>query len=297
MPRSLTSTAGPLAAAGLWGGMYVVSVYGFRTVPPVTLAFARVDVAAVVLYALVSLRTPDREFTRDDWRRFAALALWVAVTLVLQFVGTARTNASQGALLTVLTPVFTVVLGVLVLDESLTVRRVAGIALAAVGTFVVLAGQYDLTRIPTASLLGVAALVASAFTWAGYTVYGADLVRTYSALETATYSAIIAVPLLALAAAAELALTPASLDGLRLTLVNVAVVCYLGVAATAAAWTFWYAGFDTYDAGALAAFFFLQPAVGALLGALFLDESLGALFVAGAIPMALGVYLASTSRE
>jgi len=37
----------PAAAAGLWGDMYVVSKWGFSHVPPVTLAFLRVSLAAL----------------------------------------------------------------------------------------------------------------------------------------------------------------------------------------------------------------------------------------------------------
>jgi drug/metabolite transporter (DMT)-like permease len=38
----------PLAAAALWGGMYVVSKWGFGSVPAVTLAFLRVLVGAAL---------------------------------------------------------------------------------------------------------------------------------------------------------------------------------------------------------------------------------------------------------
>ncbi len=70
-----------------------------------------------------------------------------------QFVGTDLTTAGQGSLLTVATPVATVLLGAALLGEPLTRRRLAGIALVAVGTVVVLHGQYGLASLGGATFL------------------------------------------------------------------------------------------------------------------------------------------------
>ncbi|MFC4451439.1 DMT family transporter [Halorussus aquaticus] len=285
----------PLAAASLWGGMYVVSKWGFSAIPPVTLGFLRVVIGAAVLLVVVRRARPAREFSRTDRRRFVALGVAVTATIVTQFVGTDLTNASQGALLTVLTPVFTLLLGVTALSEPMTRRKTGGMTLAAVGTLSVLAGQYDLTRMASGNALGVAALLVASLAWAAYTVYGKPLVRTYSALETATYSTVAAVPMLGVLAAAELAVSGFSLADVPLSLPVAGAVLYLGVLSTAVAWYLWYKGLEYVDAGTVAVFFFVQPFVGALLGALLLGEAIGTDFVAGGAVMAVGVYIVSTS--
>jgi len=117
--------------------MCVVSKWGVSRVPPVTLAFLRVALGAVALFVLVRVSKPARAFSRRDWLDFLHLGVWVAVTLVTQFVGTALTNASQGSLLTVLTPVFTLALGVPFQGEALTLRKVGGMGLAAAGSVAV----------------------------------------------------------------------------------------------------------------------------------------------------------------
>jgi drug/metabolite transporter (DMT)-like permease len=66
----------PAAAAGLWGDMYVVSKWGFSHVPPVTLAFLRVSLAAVALLAVVRVSKPARAFSRRDWLDFLHLGVW-----------------------------------------------------------------------------------------------------------------------------------------------------------------------------------------------------------------------------
>lgn len=287
--------AAPLGAAALWGGMYVVSKWGFETIPPVTLAFLRVLLGAVTLLLILGLTHPRRTFSRPEWRSFAILAVWIAITLLTQFVGTDLTNASQGSLLTVLTPVFTLVLGIVLLDEAISKRKIGGIALAAIGTLLVIGGQYDLRAIGAGNLVGILGLLVASFGWAAYTVYGTPLVRRYSPLETATYSTLLAIPILAVASGIELLALGRTPTAIPITPEIVAAVLYLGVMSTAVAWYLWYRGVEHLEAGVVAAFFFVQPVVGSILGVLFLGETLGPLFLLGGTVMAGGVYLASTA--
>ncbi|MDH5020943.1 DMT family transporter [Halobacterium rubrum] len=289
---TLRDAAAPLAASALWGGMYVVSKWVFVAVPAVTLAFLRVAVGGVALYAALRARGAIPGLSGRDRRAVLRLGFWVAVTLSTQFVGTDRTNASQGSLLTMLTPAFTMLLGVSLLDERLTARSVAGMALAAVGTLLVVAGQYGLA-LGGADGVGLLALLAASAAWAAYTVDGARIVRKHGALLAATYSALAAAPMLAVPAAVELAFTDATVT---VTPGAVAAVAYLGLASTAAAWWLWYRGVARGSATLVAATFFAQPLVGAGLGALLLGETLGPGFVAGGVFMCAGVGLVSTAR-
>lgn len=295
MLRRYTFALAPLLAAAIWGGMYVVSKWGFSRVPPLTLGFLRVVLGGAVLYAIVRAR--GETVDPSDRSKFLVLGAWVAVTIATQFVGTELTNASQGSLLTVLTPVFTVGLGYAVLDEVVTRRKAVGMAVAGVGTLVVLAGRYDPGSFVSgkASALGVVALVAASVAWAGYTVWGVPVVRKYSALTAATYSTLAAIPMLAPFALVELWVRRPPLSAM-LTPESLFVVLYLGLAATAAAWVLWYKGLEFVPAGTVAAFFFAQPVVGTALGALLLGEAVGPTFLAGGAVMAVGVWLVSTAR-
>lgn len=296
---------GPLTAAALWGGMYVVSKWTFSVIPPVTLGFLRVALGAAALLVVVRLgnagadsATTDSSpaVAREDWPALVALGGLVTLTIATQFLGTDLTNASQGSLLTVLTPVFTVVLGAAVLGERVTARKGAGIALAGVGTAVVLAGQYDLSAVAAGNALGVAFLLVASLAWAGFTVVGLPVVRKYSALTAATYSTVAAVPMLGVMAAVELALLGFGPGAVTVDGPTLLAVGYLGLGSTAAAWYLWYTGLAYVSAGTVAVFFFAQPVVGAALGAAFLDERLGLGFAVGGTLIALGVWVVSRER-
>ncbi|WP_348533090.1 DMT family transporter [Haloarcula marina] len=291
MNRDRLFAAAPLLAATLWGGMYVVSKWGFRAIPPLTLAFLRVALGGGVLYLAVRATTPTRSFSNREWGRFGALAVWLTAALTTQFVGTELTNASQGSLLTVLTPIFMIALGVAVLGERLTRRRTAGVALASLGTVVVIAGQYDLQALAGGGLSGVGLLLVSAFCFAAFSVFAKPLVRRYSALETATYATVLSVPLFGALVPLELWMRPDAFDSVPVTLPIVGAVLYLAVLSTAVAWFCWYKGLEYADASAVAVFFFAQPVVGILLGALFLDERVGFGLVGGGALLTAGVFL------
>ncbi len=285
----------PLSAAALWGGLYVVSKWGFDAIPPMTLAFSRIAIGAIALLVVVRLWYPRRSFSRGDQFGFGILGVVVALSIVTQFLGTALTTASQGSLVTVLTPIFTVALGVSLLGERLTRRLLVGIALATIGTIVIVVGQYDASSFTGGAIAGLLALLVASATWALYTVWGKPLVERYSALETATYSCLVAVPVTAAFVPVEFALTDATLTDVTPTPALFGAVFYLGIGGTAAAWYLWYKGLEVVDASVLAAFFFAQPIVGALLGVSLLGESLGSLFIVGGVVLSVGVYLASSS--
>ncbi|EMA56935.1 hypothetical protein C468_17304 [Halorubrum kocurii JCM 14978] len=275
--------------------MYVVSKWGFDLIPPVTLGFLRVAVGAGALWLAVAGRGGPAP-SRSEWPTFVALGGWVTVTIATQFVGTELTNASQGSLLTVLTPVFTVLLGAAVLGERVTTAKAGGMTVAGVGTAVVVAGQYDLGSMAAGNALGVALLLVGSATWAGYTVWGLRAVRRHGALRAATYSSLASLPMLGALAAGELWYLGLSPADLPLTAESVAAVLYLGLGATAAAWYLWYKGLEYVPAGTVAVFFFAQPAVGAALGAALLGESLGSGFVVGGALMTVGIWTVSRDR-
>ncbi|WP_257628252.1 DMT family transporter [Haloplanus salinarum] len=301
MNRDRLLAATPLLAATLWGGMYVVSKWGFDAIPPLTLVFLRVALGAAALYPIVRLTTPTRSFSRREWWRLAGLAVWLTAALSTQFVGTELTNASYGSLLTVSTPVFILALGVTALDERLTRHKAGGTLLAVAGTLVVLSGGGEgggvVPSFTDGVVFGVALLLVSSFCFAAFTAFGKPLVRRYSALETVTYATVLSVPLFGLLVPLDVVWRPAALASVPITLPVVGAVLYLGLLSTAAAWYCWYKGMEYADASSVGVFFFAQPVVGILLGVVLLGESIGPGFFVGGTLLAAGVYVVNRADE
>lgn len=292
-----------LAAAALWGGMYVVSAATFEAIPPLTLGVIRLVIGVVVLAAVFRGRLGLAAAPKG---RIVVAGAIVAVTMVMQFVGTSLTGGAEGALLTTTTPAFVLVFGVLLEGER--VRRIswagcvvalAGVAVLATrsagfgglaGVQAVLPGGLTLPR----ALLGDLLLVASAATWALFSSVGRPLVAAVGAFRAILGASVVAVVLL-------VPFIPLELAGRTLppiTPLTAAAVLYLGIGATAIAWSLWYRGYAATPPAVAAAAFFAQPVVGAILGVLVLGEVLGPAFLAGAALIAVGVLgIAAATRE
>ena len=128
--------------------MYVVSAGTFDAIPPLTLGVLRLVIGVAVLAAVFRGRLG---LAAAPKRRMVAAGAVVAVTMVMQFVGTSLTGGAEGALLTTTTPAFVLVFGVLLEGER--VRRIAW-----AGCIVALAGVVVLADLGSAVMAAKLAL-------------------------------------------------------------------------------------------------------------------------------------------
>ncbi|MCL6429612.1 MAG: DMT family transporter [Anaerolineae bacterium] len=279
----------PLLASAAWGVMYVVSKQSFAQVPPITLCLIRILLGGGALAAL-SLARGEPLPKAADRRGLLGLGLIVAVALGTQYLGTDLATASQAALITTLTPAFTLLLAWVVGGERLAARTVLGSAAALAGVLLIIAPQLEgLAGGSWRAAAGSLLLLGASFAWGLYTVAGKPLVRRLGALYTTTYSTLASAPFFALLIPLELRARPMG----SVTPGLAAAVLYLSFGATALAWYLWNKGIEYADASLVAIFFFAQPVVGALLGWLVLHEALGWRFVVGGLVVAAGIVYVS----
>ena len=271
-----------LAAAALWGGMYVVSSATFAAIPPVTLGLLRLVVGAAVLLLVFRGRPGLGSAPRD---RLLLAGLVLAATLILQFVGTELTGAAEGALLTTTTPAFVLLFAALFEGSRARPMAWAGVLVALAGVAVLASRNASFAGASGSALLGDLMLVGSAATWALFSSVGRPLVAAVGAFRAIFGASLVAIVLL-------VPLVPFELSGRTLPPLEwstVGAVAYLGVMATAVAWSLWYRGYAAAPPTLTAALFFAQPIVGATLGVLLLRETLGSAFLVGGALIAAGV--------
>jgi drug/metabolite transporter (DMT)-like permease len=281
-----------LTAAAIWGGMYVVSDVVLTTIPPFTLLSLRLILGAAVLGGVIALRQERASLTRRDALRVLGVGLiGFGVSVGAQFVGTDKSTAVNGVLITSASPAFILIFAVLILRERLSVRHVAAVALATLGVAVII----DPARADFGSqtFLGNLALCAAALTWGLYSV----LVRQVSATADTTLvtlvcflgGLILTIPasVLELSAAPIGPLTPGTLAG----------VAYIGLISTAVAMWLWNRAFALVDASIASLFFFAQPLVGALLSVIFLGQQMTFNLWIGGFLIVAGLLLSLSPRQ
>lgn len=276
-----------IAAAAIWGGMYVVSKPVLEVIPPLKLLMLRIIVALPILLIAHRLQR-ERWLSRSHVGAFVLIALvGYGISLGAQFAGTKLSNASNGALITSATPAFVVPFAFWLLGERVTRQKLIGLALATLGVLIVVARDINVSELG-GSFAGNALLVLAAITWALYSV----LVKRVTAQGVSSLSATLFATMFGSAFVLPMALIePAPIQSALVTPSIIAGVLFLGIVAMAGAFYLWNKGFELLDANTAALCFFAQPLVGAALGAWLLHETLGVGFFVGAALIAIGTII------
>jgi drug/metabolite transporter (DMT)-like permease len=296
----MTSTLGGDRAAYLmltamavcFGGTWVAGAVAVDAAPPFTIAAIRFGVASILLYAWARLSgRPLSPFGARDW----PLAIGLGVTAIagynwLFLTGLTLAPASDGAIIVPgLAPVFTLLLAGIFLQERLGTRGIIGLAVAAVGLYLVVdpGGTADDRR-----LLGDVLFIAGAFCWGVYSVLARIASRRFDAVSTTLYGTAIGTVIL---------IPPALLEGGIEQVASapaeaLAGIAYLAVFGTVAAFVLLNLGVSRIGAARASAFALLVPIVGVLSSVALLSESLGPLTLLGGAVVLVGLWLVEHRR-
>jgi drug/metabolite transporter (DMT)-like permease len=146
----------------LWGGSFYFAKIAVMEIPPLTLAFGRVTIAAVVL--LIVSRIMAVRFPRDaaTWRQLAVMAAFNNVLpFVLFFWAQIHISVGLASIFNATSPLFGVLVAHLMThDDKLSAGRVVGLVAGFVGVIVLL-GPDMLTDLGTNILAELACLAAA----------------------------------------------------------------------------------------------------------------------------------------
>lgn len=292
MTESGTSpTLGPrewglLLLLGLvWGSSFFFFKVLVAALPPFTVVFGRLLIAAVAMHLIARARGAWRGLSPGEWGGFLVFgAIANALPFTLIAYGETRISSGMASILNATTPIFTVLVAhVFTRDDRLTWNRAIGVAACFVGV-VVLVGPSSLTEAGRAALPGeIACLVASiAYGFAGVWARryrGLPPLQVVTAQLTA--SALIMAPLSMIADRPWTLAMPgpavwASLFSLALLCTAVAYLLYFRVLATAGATN-------------VSLVTFLAPVSAIVLGVVILHEPLEPRAVAGLAVIGLGL--------
>ena len=132
-PRSIALL---IVLAALWGGSFVFMRVAVVALGPIPLAFARVTLAAATLLALAIAQRKVLDL-RSRWREFAVVGVVnSALPFVLFCYAEQYITASAAAILNATSPFFGSIAAAIWLAETLTLRKVAGMAIGFTGVAV-----------------------------------------------------------------------------------------------------------------------------------------------------------------
>lgn len=278
----------PALFIAMWSSGYVAGKLALPFAGPFTLLFLRFSVAAAVLFVVALV-------TRAPWpKRAAAWGHLVVVGLLiqaLQFSGlyyglSLGVSAGVSALIVGLMPVFTAIGAVWFLNEQVTAKQVAGLALGVLGVATVVSRKISFDGGSLAAYgavaLALAGITAGTLYQKKYCV-GMDL-RTGGCVQLTVAASVAAV----------LGITE---EGLQVdwTATLVGSSLWLSLVNSIGAISVLFLLMRRGEASRVASLFYLIPSVTAFMGYAVLDEVLTATQALGFLLSACGVYV--TTRK
>jgi len=277
-----------LAAASIWGGMYVVSKVVLEVIPPFALLTLRLIMGTITLGIVIYFRKNKTTLTKElFWKSALVGFVGYGISLGFQFVGTKLSTASNGSLVTSATPAFVLLFAPFLLDERTTTRRILALAVSTLGVIAVIDPRT--AELSPSLFWGNMSLLAAALTWALYSV----LVRKVSkSVDLLTSSAIMLLG--GLPSSLLFGMWEIQTQGIgKITIGIIFGLLFLGIISTAIAMFLWNYAFAELPAAIASLTFFAQPVVGTLLGWFFLAEKITPLFLAGGILIGIGILIAT----
>jgi drug/metabolite transporter (DMT)-like permease len=184
----------------LWGGSFFFNGVVLRELPPLTLVFLRVALAAVMLLPLLWLYRIRFPAGLSGWKPFFAIGL---LNNVLPFslivIGQTYIPSGLASILNATTPLFTVVVMAAAGEEKLLARRIAGVVAGLLGVIVLHGGGLGFE---SGQGFGILLCLAAALSYGLSALLARRLLANSPPLGTATFqmlaSAVMMTPVAAL---------------------------------------------------------------------------------------------------
>lgn len=275
-----------LALGLIWGGSFFFARIAVHSVPPFTLVFLRLSLAAMALHLYIAGRLQIYDLLRTHWRQFLLLGLINnAIPHALIFIGQTQMGAGLASILNATTPIWTVLIGNhFTTDERLTPAKLAGCLTGLVGTIVLLGPS--VTSSTTIPLWALALPILAAISYGFAAIYAKrfkGMAPPVVAAGQLTGSSIIMLPAALLVDHPwSLAMPPAS---------AIAAILGLALLSTALAYILYFRIMALAGATNASLVTLLVPPSAILLGFLFLGERLGLPEITGMLLIGTGLLI------
>jgi drug/metabolite transporter (DMT)-like permease len=264
----------------MWGGSFLFMDIGLDHFAPPLIAFGRIALGAVTLSLIPAAREP---VPRAAWPRVALLGItWMAIPFLLLAVAQQWIDSGLAGMINATTPLFTVLMGALLIQSLPSRLQGAGLVLGFLGVVAI--------SIPSveggSNLLGVALVLCAA------TLYGlafniaAPLQAEYGPLPVTRGAMVVAAA----------ALVPAAIVGAldsSFGWSSLLAVIALGTLGTGVAFVWFTAMIGRLGPARASVSIYIVPVVAVALGALFRDERVHIAALAGTAMVLAGAFLTS----
>ena len=267
-------------------GTHLVAKAVATDINAVVLTCLRSAVATAALLFIFFIKEKRIKVLKEDYAMLAWLSfLCIPVNQFLFLYGIRFTPAANGALLYATTPSFVLVLSHFLLKETITRRKLIGVAVAFAGVLVVVFEKG--VNLSADYVWGNGIIFLAVLAWALYTIQGKKMIVKYGAFHISALSMI----------GGTIMFLPLGLYGLSgfdfstMTTLHWQGIVYLGLGTSILGYFLWMYAIGRIDTTKVAVFSNAQPIVTTILSVLLLHQSFSVAFIIGGCITIAGVAL------
>jgi drug/metabolite transporter (DMT)-like permease len=169
----------------LWGGSFFFNGFVLKQLPPLTVVFLRVAIAAIILLPLLFVYRIRLPKGLSGWRPFFAIGfLNNVLPFSLIVIGQTYIPSGLASILNATTPLFTVVVMAIAGEEKLLLRRIAGVVAGLIGVIIL---HGDGFGFETGQTIGILLCLAAAFSYGLSALLARKVLSNSPPLGTATF--------------------------------------------------------------------------------------------------------------
>jgi drug/metabolite transporter (DMT)-like permease len=281
-----------LSAVVIWGWTFVATKILVAELGPVEIFALRLAIGLPFLGVVLLVKRVPLRFARADAWPLLLGGVIFTVHFVVQIAGLVTTTATNTGWIISVSPLALAVLSFFLLRERIGWSGVAGIVVATTG-ILLLISRGRVTDLGWLQSTGDWLILASAHTWAFYTVVTRDLVRRRHPLAVT-----FVILLIAAAFTAILVLASANLASVRsLSPRGIAALLYLAIPGLALGQWFWQEGVARLGATRAGLYLYLEPLATLALAVPLLGEPFGPFIALGGGLVLAGVYVGQLGRS
>ncbi len=258
--------------------------------PYIVLLFRALIASLVYLIWIISKKKYLKKIEKSDYIKLIILGLInIPINQFLFFIAISKTTAPNVSLAYSLTPIFVFIIAYIYLKEKITIKKMLGIAIAVIGTIILLS-EKGLKFTEDGIFGDILALIAS-LSWALYTIIGKQLIQKYNPIYITGLTMIIGF-VLYLPIFFSLNIP---IEWNNFTSNQWLELLFLGLFTSAIGYAIWYYALTKIDASKLSVYNNLQPALTAILSLIIFATPITLLFVIGGTLIMCGVFITQRS--
>ena len=291
MKNSVKAHVFILGANIIYGINYSIGKIALASIPAFAIVGFRVVVACGIFWLLAAMFTREQT-ARADHKHFIIASLFgVVINQLLFFKGLSLTSEMHSALIMITTPLLVLVMAWIILRDAITLTKLSGIVLGAIGVgMLIVSGTVDAGS--PASLAGDICIMINATSYAIFLVLAKPLMKKYAPLTLAKWIFLYAIPPVLIFAWPELHSLPFSTIPSEAWIALSVVV----LGATVLAYLFNILGLQYGSPALVSIYIYTQPIIATMIALALGTDTISAEKIISALLVFAGVGLVSYRR-